>query len=88
MAEDTEPEWHDGPGWRTLAPAVVFLTVLTALSLWFSFLAFGLICLAGAVGGAFVTGYCLRQQVLNTGSTPRFKFLRLKEDEARMLREV
>lgn len=72
--------WHDAAGWRMLTASAVFTGLWTAVSLWFGLRVFGLICLAGTGLGAFIAGYCYRQQVLSSGQPPRFRWLVMKED--------
>lgn len=76
--------WHDASGWRLMTATSVFLAAWSAVAIWLELRVFALICLVGAPVGAFIGGYCFRQQVIATGRLPRFRWLWLKEDLPRV----
>jgi hypothetical protein len=57
-----------------------FLSAAALLSMLLELRVLAVIFIAGAPLGAFVGGYCYRQQVISSGRLPRARWLWLKED--------
>ena len=71
---------HEASGWRVLTVTAGFLVLMGTFGILIEAKVYAWMMLVFAPCLAFIGGYCFRQQVLNTGTQPRFRFLWLKED--------
>lgn len=71
---------HEASGWRLLTVTAGFLVLMGTFGILIEARFYAWMMLVFAPCAAFIGGYCFRQQVLNTGSQPRFRFLWLKGD--------
>ena len=73
--------YNSGTSWRALFCAAIFAVMASTACLLVGLLLLPIILNVSAALMMFTAGYCFRQEVLNRGRPPSFRWLLLKEDD-------